>query len=131
MYLMRRCGELVAHVQNTRTQYNLPGFTKRLARKYNHDGVAETFENPEVRKSVEVDLAAIASLNKILNQLEWHIEKTAEQHDYHTLYLLRSIPGVGLILALVFLYEIQDIKRFPSVQDFSSYARLIKPTKES
>jgi hypothetical protein len=49
----------------------------------------------------------------------------------HTLYLLRSIPGVGLILALVFLYEIQDVRRFPSVQDFSSYARLIKPTKES
>jgi transposase len=131
MYLMRRCGELVAHIQNTKTQYNLPGFTKRLARKYNHDGVAEKFDNPEVRKSVEVDLAAIASLNQILNQLEWHIEKTAEQHDYHTLYLLRSIPGVGLILALVFLYEIQDIKRFPSVQDFSSYARLIKPVKES
>jgi transposase len=131
MYLMRRCGELVAHVQNTRTQYNLPGFTKRLARKYNHDGVADMFENPEVRKSVEVDLAAIASLNQILNQLEWHIEKSAEQHDYHTLYLLRSIPGVGLILALVMLYEIQDIKRFPSVQDFSSYARLIKPVKES
>jgi transposase len=128
---MRRCGELVAHIQNTKTQYNLPGFTKRLARKYNHDGVAERFDNPEVRKSVEVDLAAIASLNQILNQLEWHIEKTAEQHDYHTLYLLRSIPGVGLILALVFLYEIQDIKRFPSVQDFSSYARLIKPVKES
>ena len=92
--------------------------------------MAEQFENPEVRKSVEVDLAAIASLNQILNQLEWHIEKTAEQHDYHTLYLLRSIPGVGLILALVFLYEIQDIKRFPSVQDFSSYARLIKPVKD-
>jgi transposase len=80
---------------------------------------------------VEVDLAAIASLNQILNQLEWHIEKTAEQHDYFTLYLLRSIPGVGLILALVMLYEIEDIKRFPSVQDFSSYARLIKPVKTS
>jgi transposase len=131
MYLVRRCGELVSHIQNTNTQYNLPAFNKKLSRKYNHAGVAEQFENPEVRKSVEVDLAAIASLNQILNQLEWHIEKTAEQHDYHTLYLLRSIPGVGLILALVMLYEIQDIKRFPSVQDFSSYARLIKPVKTS
>lgn len=129
MYLVRRCSELVAHIQNAKTQYNLPGFTKRLARKYNHAGVAEQFENPEVRKSVEVDLAVIASLNQILNQLEWHIEKTAEQHDYHTLYLLRSIPGVGLILALVMLYEIQDVKRFPSVQDFSSYARLINRPK--
>jgi transposase len=38
---------------------------------------------------------------------------------------------VGQILALVILYEIHDIDRFPRVQDFSSYARLIRPTKES
>jgi transposase len=93
--------------------------------------VAERFENPQVRKSVEVDLEMINSLNQVLKKLEWHIEKTARQHDYHTLYLLRSIPGVGQILALVILYEIHDIKRFPRVQDFSSYARLIRPKKES
>jgi len=31
----------------------------------------------------------------------------------------------------VILYEIHDAKRFPRVQNFSSYARLIKPVKES
>jgi len=131
MYISRRCGELVAHIQNTNTQYNLPAFDKKISRKYNRDGVADRFEDPAVKKSVEVDLAIIDSLNEILKKLEWHIEKTARQHDYHTLYLLRSIPGVGQILALVILYEIHDIKRFPRVQDFSSYARLIRPVKES
>jgi transposase len=131
MYLSRRCNELVAHIQNTNTQYNLPAFNKKLSRKYNHGGVAERFEDPAVRKSVEVDLEMIASLNQVLNKLEYYIEKTARQHDYHTLYLLRSIPGVGAILALVVLYEVHDIKRFPRVQDFSSYARLIKPVKQS
>jgi transposase len=131
MYISRRCGELVAHIQNTNTQYNLPAFAKKISRKYNHKGVAERFENPEVQKSIEVDLALIDSLNEILKKLEWHIEKTAREHDYHTLYLLRSIPGVGQILALVILYEVHDVKRFPAVQDFSSYARLIKPVKES
>ncbi len=29
------------------------------------------------------------------------------------------------------LYEIQDINRFPKVQDFASYARLIRPKKTS
>jgi len=73
----------------------------------------------------------INSLNQVLKPLEWHIEKTAKQHDYHALFLLRSIPGVGQIPALVMSYEIHDIKRFPRVQDFSSYARLIRPKKES
>ena len=49
----------------------------------------------------------------------------------NTLYLLQTIPGVGKILALVMLYEIHDIGRFPMVQDFSSYCRLIRPEKES
>jgi transposase len=131
MYIARRCSELVAHIQNTNTQYNLPMFRKKLSRKYNHDGVAERFDDPQVRKSVQTDLDMIASFNQVLKQLEWHIEKTARQHDFHTLYLLRSIPGVGQILALVILYEIHDIKRFARVQDFSSYARLVRPVKES
>ncbi len=76
---------MVAHIQNTNTQYNLPAFTKKISRKYNHKGVAERFDNPEVQKSVEVDLALIDSLNEILKKLEWHIEKTAREHDYHRL----------------------------------------------
>jgi transposase len=57
--------------------------------------------------------------------------KLAFQHDCHTVYLLRSISGVRLILALVILYEVHDIKCFLRVQDFSSYARLVRPVKES
>jgi transposase len=38
---------------------------------------------------------------------------------------------VGKILALVILYEVHDIGRFPRPQDFSSYCRLIRPEKES
>jgi transposase len=45
------------------------------------------------------------------------------------LYLLRTIPGVGQILALVILYGVCDIKRFGTVQRFCSYARLIRPEK--
>ena len=131
MYLARRCGELIAHIKNTNTQYNLAPFEKTISRKYNHQGVIEHFEDPAVQKTVEVDLEMIKFLNQTLHKLEWYIEKTARQHDYHVLCLLRSVPGIGQILALVILYEIHDINRFKTVQRFSSYARLIRPTKES
>ena len=39
--------------------------------------------------------------------------------------------GVGKILSLVMLYEIHDINRFPTVADFISYSRLVKPKRES
>ena len=41
------------------------------------------------------------------------------------------MPGIGKILALVLLYEIHDIHRFPRVQDFVSYCRLVKCAKQS
>jgi transposase len=44
----------------------------------------------------------------------------ARQHDLLCMHLLRSIPGVGQILALVILYEIHDIHRFPQVGSFIS-----------
>jgi transposase len=43
----------------------------------------------------------------------------------------RSVPGIGRILTLVILYESEDIHRFPTVQQFCSYARLAKCSKES
>ena len=66
-----------------------------LARLPNHEGVAERFEGPEVRKSVEVNIESVSAMEQFLREFEWYIEKVARGHDYHTLYLLRSIPGVG------------------------------------
>ena len=57
--------------------------------------------------------------------------QTAKQHDAQTLYRLQSVPGIGKILSLVLLYEIHDSTRFPRVQDFVSYCRLVKCAKES
>jgi transposase len=59
------------------------------------------------------------------------IVQTAKQHDAQTLYRLQSVPGIGKILSLVLLYEIHDITRFPRVQDFVSYCRLVKCARES
>jgi transposase len=55
----------------------------------------------------------------------------AKAHDSKSLVLLQSIPGIGMILALILLYEIHDIARFATVQDFLSYCRLVKCQRES
>ncbi len=47
------------------------------------------------------------------------------------MYLLQTIHGVGKILSMTILYEIGDINRFPRVQEFASYSRLIKCSRES
>ena len=130
-HLMRKRAELLGHVQNTNSQYNLPEIGKKIAYQANREGVAERFDEAAVQKTVEVDLALITYYDELLKDLELYILKTAKRHDANTLYLLQTVPGIGKILSLVLLDEIHHIRRFPSVQDFASYARLVKCSKES
>ena len=131
MHLARKRGELLAHVQNTNSQYNLPAIGKKIAYKANRDGVAERFADPAVHKSIEVDLALITYYDALLRDVELTLVKTAKHHDAQTLSLLQTVPGIGKILSLVLLYAIHDIARFPRVQDCASSCRLVKCARES
>jgi transposase len=131
MHLMRKRAELLAHIHNTNSQYNLPEIGKKIAYKANRDGVAERFPEPAVQKSIEVDLALIGHYDQLLRDMELAILKTAKQDETNTLYLFRTVPGIGEILSLVLLYEIHDIERFPGVQAFVSHCRLVKGAQES
>jgi transposase len=130
-HLMRKRAELLAHVQTTNSQYNLPEIGQKIAYKANRDGVAERFAEAAVQKPIAVDLALITHDDALLKDLELSLLKTAKQHEANTLYLRQTVPGIGKMLSLVRLYEIHRIDRFPSVQAFASYARLVKCSKAS
>jgi transposase len=131
MHLMRKRSELMAHVHNTNSQYNLPEIRKNLRYACNRAGIKERFSDPGARKSIELDLNLIDFYDQQLGKVEWHIPHHARSCDQRSLMLLRTVPGIGKILSLVILYEVHTIERFPSVQDFASYCRLIKCRKES
>ncbi len=63
--------------------------------------------------------------------IERQINAQVPEHDSVAMRLLRIIPEIGKILALVILYEIHHIGRFPKVANFISYARLVKCLHES
>ena len=101
MSLTRQRAELLAHLQNTNSQYTLPESGKKLADKAKRDGVAERFPAPAVPKSMAVDLALLGYDDPLLSDLEWPIVTAAKQHDANTLSLLQTVPGIGTILSLV------------------------------
>jgi transposase len=126
LHFVRRRGNLLAHIQNTHHQYNHPTPSAKVAYKSNREGVADAFRDLDVRKSLEIDFAMIGRYDEVIKELELHLVRRAKEHDPQAFHRLRSIPGVGKILALTILYEIHDIDRFERVQDFVSYARLVK-----
>jgi transposase len=81
LHLTRKRAELLAHIQQTNSQYNLPEIGKKIAYKANREGVAERFLEPAVQKSVEVDLALIDYDDRLLHDIELTILQTAKQHN--------------------------------------------------
>jgi len=131
LHLVRKRAELLSHILNTNSQCNLPDFGGRINYKVNRLGIAERFSDPSVRKSIEVDLQLLTHYDGLISDLELYIVNTAKVHDPDTFHRLKSIPGVGKILAMTILYEIHDIGRFDRVQQFASYSRLVKCSRQS
>src|SRR6516162_5581010 len=132
-FLVRKRAEALVHLTNTNSQYNLPPFPKKLAYAANRAELSlpDRFTDPSVRKNVELDLALIDTYDEQVGAVELYLTRTAKVDDPQAYARLRSVPGVGPVLALVLLYEIHDIRRFPEVGQFLSYARLVRCTHES
>jgi transposase len=131
LHLVRKRGQLLAHIQMTNHAYNLPAFGQRIAYPSNREGVADHFGDRVVRKSIAVDLGLLERYDALITDLELYLVRQAKQHEPQGFQLLRSIPGIGKVLAMTILYEIHDIRRFDRVQEFASYARLVRCAKES
>ncbi len=70
--------QLLAHIQNTHHQYNLPPSLSAIAYKANRDGVAEVFDEPERRKSMEVDFTLIDHYDELIRDLELHLVRQSQ-----------------------------------------------------
>ena len=131
-FFVRQRAQLIAHIQNTNSQYNLPPFPKKLTYKGNRsEEIADRFEHPSTQLSIAADLALIENYDTQIAALETHLVRSAKVDDPATFAFLRTVPGIGPILGLVMLYEIDTICRFPEVGNFLSYARLVACTHES
>src|SRR5262249_6562646 len=132
-YLVRKRAELLTHLQILNAQYNLAPFPKKLSFAGNRVemGVAERFADPSVQKSAAANLALVERLDGLIGELELYLTRTAKVDDVQTYHRLRTIPGVGPVLALILLYELHDVQRFDSAGPFLSYARLVRCQHES
>src|SRR5256712_2375378 len=77
-HLVHKRAELLAHMQNTNSQYNLPEIGKKLAYKANREGVDEHFPDPRVRKTIEVEVTLIDHYDKVLREVELSMTRTAK-----------------------------------------------------
>jgi transposase len=126
LHFVRQRGQLLAHIQMTHHQYNLASPGKRISYRSNRDGIGDGFGDPSTRESIAADLTLIDHYEVVIGDLELSVLRQARGHDPNSFQILRSLPGIGKVLALTILYEIHDVRRFEKVQQFASYSRLVK-----
>jgi transposase len=126
-FFVRQRAQLIAHIQNTNTQFNLAPLPKKLTYAANRSpAIAHRFEHPSTKLAVAADLGLIDAYDHQIAELERHLVKNARVDDPVTFGQLRTVPGIGPILGLILLYEVDDIARFPEAGNFLSYARLVR-----
>lgn len=129
--LVRQRAELYARIHTARRQLNLDSVGRDLKSASKRDGATAGITDPHTRRGVEARLHLLDPLDAEIRRLERDLEVAAGEHYPTELAVLRTIPGVGPIISMTILLEIDTITRFETRQQFCSYARLISPKQES
>jgi transposase len=86
----------------------------------------EQHTHPHHRLAASCHVDLVRAYDTQIERLESEIEREARKHQEREWKLLLSVPGIGRVLAMTILYEMDTVDRFPTVKDFVSYCRLVK-----
>ena len=129
--LVRQRAELYGHVHTARRQANLPPVSGDVKYKSRRAAITADIADPFVRRRVETHLGLLEPLDTTIRRLEAEIEEAAQEHYPTELAVLQTAPGVGAVLSLTILLEIDTVGRFETRQQFCSYARLCGAVQQS
>lgn len=91
--------------------------------------VEEVLAEPELALAVKCNLRVMQCADEQVAVLERAVLERVKLKP--AFKQLRSVPGIGQILALTIMLETGDIRRFASVGDFASYCRCVGSKKLS
>jgi len=116
----RMTASVQVHGQPPLTRQEKTAGTKHLQPPVRH-------ENPVLQLALESDAQVSHFIHRQVLNLENAILKQTRLIISGQYHQLKSVPGFGVILPLVILYETDDMERFPTVRNFCSYALLSPP----
>jgi len=134
--LLRKRSQLVRHrtihllsIQNLLTRNTGSSMKANQIKGLDVQQVDELLTNPDLALAVKANLAVMSSTAEQIEILEHRITELVKLRPQFR--FLKTVPGIGEILALTIMLETGDIGRFPSVGNYASYCRCVGSQKIS
>jgi transposase len=88
--------------------------------------ILSQYTDPLHRLAVKCDMDLIRCYDYRIELIDQRLAELARKVHGRDFALIKTVPGIGRVLALTILFEVDRIDRFPTVKDFCSYSRLVK-----
>jgi transposase len=132
-YFVWQRADLLTRLQSHQLAHNRP--TLSGATRNNREPWVKQLEtsepDPVYQFALQNQLTLVGYFDEQIRALETQLNQLTKKVAARDYALLQTVPGIGVHLATTLLYEIGDIKRFPTVRDFLSYGRLVPGTVAS
>jgi transposase len=127
--LVRTRTQQVLSVENILARETGSRLSSAAVKRLTTEDVATLGLKEDVALAMRANVAIIGALNREIAQLEARLLANVKlRPDYA---LLKSVPGIGEVLAIVIMLETGDITRFAAVGNFASYARCVDSARYS
>jgi transposase len=128
-FLVRKRTSLLLSLQGAFGCHTGHRVSSDTVKKWTAVEIEELLDNATVARGLTCLLEPIKALDSQIRMLEKEVLAQAKLRDEFA--LLRTVWGIGPILALTVMLEVGDIKRFEKVGNFASYCRLVKTDRLS
>lgn len=123
MRLAERRASEYGSISRMLLRHNIQGYSRNDVKHLTEKEMHELYHHPLARMKAVMNLQRIDIFSSQIKAIEKEILQRAKQDK--VFHLLKGIPGIGDILALLILYEVDNIERFSDVRAFSSYCRVV------
>ena len=134
--LLRKRGQLVRYrtmnvlsIQNLLTRNTGSSLKANQVKGLDVQQIDELLPDGDLALAVKANLSVLSSADEQVQLLERTVHQRVELRPQFR--FLKTVPGIGEILALTIMLETGDIGRFPSVGNYASYCRCVGSQKIS
>jgi transposase len=128
-FLVRKRTSLLLSLQGAFGCHTGHRVSSDTVKKWTAVEIEKLLDDATVARGLTCLLEPIKAMDSQIRILEKEVLAQAKLRDEFA--LLRTVWGIGPILALTVMLEVGDIKRFEKVGNFASYCRLVKTDRLS